>query len=130
MTETANYKFQKPGLDGAANIEVLDSNWDKADAAINAKADKLKSASVTIPVSGWKSDSASGYPYYYDISALGVTASDCVSVVIAPSSQQAAAKCGLCPTNETLAGIIRVRSSSIPPSAISAQYWVEQGKEN
>lgn len=44
MTETANYKFQKPGLDGAANIEVLDSNWDKADAAIKAEADARASA--------------------------------------------------------------------------------------
>lgn len=44
MTETANYKFQKPGPGGAANIEVLDSNWDKADAAIKAEADARASA--------------------------------------------------------------------------------------
>lgn len=96
----------------------------------NTKADKVINASITIPTTGWKSDSTSGYPYYYDISVSSVTANDCVSVVIAPSSQQTAAKCGLCPTNETLAGIIRIRSTSSPSSTISAQYWIEQGKGN
>lgn len=44
MTETTNYKFQKPGLDGAANIEVLDANWDKADGVIKAEADARAAA--------------------------------------------------------------------------------------
>ena len=38
--KTTNYNFDTPGLDGAANIEVQDANWKKADTAIAAKVDK------------------------------------------------------------------------------------------
>ena len=38
--KTTNYNFDTPGLDGAANIEVQDANWEKADTAIAAKVDK------------------------------------------------------------------------------------------
>lgn len=38
--KTTNYNFDTPGLDGAANIEVQDANWEKADTALAAKVDK------------------------------------------------------------------------------------------
>ena len=38
--KTTNYNFDTPGLDGAANIEIQDANWEKADAALAAKVDK------------------------------------------------------------------------------------------
>ena len=38
--KTTNYNFDTPGLDGAANIEVQDANWKKADTALAAKVDK------------------------------------------------------------------------------------------
>ena len=43
MTDkTTNYNFDTPGLDGAANIEVQDANWEKADTAIAAKVDEAE----------------------------------------------------------------------------------------
>ena len=38
--KTTNYNFDTPGLDGAANIEVQDANWKKADTALATKVDK------------------------------------------------------------------------------------------
>ncbi len=99
-------------------------------ADMKAKADKASSVDVTIPVSGWSTDTSVGkYPYYYDISDSTVTSNDFAKVMIAPNSQDAASACGLCPTNETLAGKIRLRSVNIPTQAIVAEYRIEQGKE-
>lgn len=84
---------------------------------------------ITIPTSGWQSDSTAGYPKYYDISVTGITAKDRAEITISHSSLDTAKTCGLCPTNETLAGKIRVRAASIPTAAISAEYWIMDGKE-
>ena len=43
-------------------------------AELAGKQDKPAAVPVTIPATGWGSDSTSGYPKYYDISAAGVTA--------------------------------------------------------
>ncbi len=97
------------------------------------KADKSAAVAFTIPnaSSSWVTDtSVADYPYYYEIPVLGVTANDYASIMIAPDSQTAAIACGLCPTNETLADKIKIRSKSIPAKAISAEYRIEQGKEN
>ena len=40
--KTTNYNFDTPGLDGAANIEVQDANWEKADTALAAKVDEAE----------------------------------------------------------------------------------------
>lgn len=92
-----------------------------------AKADKGSSEEVTIPASGWASDSSASYPNYYDIAAEGVTAKDRADVAILPESVEAAVVCGLCPTTETLEGKIRLRAASVPSSSIAAQYWVGKG---
>lgn len=42
------------------------------------KADKVNIMSLTIPASGWSSDSTAGCPYYLDIPVSGLTANDCV----------------------------------------------------
>lgn len=94
-----------------------------------AKADRAQSVAITIPATGWKSDSSGDYPHYYDIAAEGVTASDRAAITIAPGSLGTAKTCGLCATNETMAGIIRVRSTSIPAAEIAAEFWIEDGKE-
>ena len=95
-----------------------------------AKADKTNAVAVTIPVSGWNEDASSAsYPYYYDIAVTGVTASDRAEITIAPGSLDTAKACGLCPTNETMAGKIRVRATSVPAAAIAAEYWLSDGKE-
>lgn len=94
-----------------------------------AKADKAQSVAITIPATGWASDSGGDYPHYYDISAEGVTANDRAAITIAPGSLGTAKTCGLCATNETMAGKIRVRAIQVPAEAISAEFWIEDGKE-
>lgn len=96
----------------------------------NVKADKQASVSITIPTTGWGIDEASdSYPNYCDIPVAGVTAKDRVDIVIAPGSMDTAIDCGLCPTNETQAGKIRVWARTVPAGAISAEYRLSQGKE-
>lgn len=94
-----------------------------------AKADKAQSVAITIPATGWASDSGGDYPHYYDIAAEGVTANDRAAITIAPGSLGTAKTCGLCTTNETMAGKIRVRAIQVPAEAISAEFWIEDGKE-
>lgn len=95
-----------------------------------AKANKTGSTAVKIPVSGWGTDnSIATYPKYYDIAVNGITAKDRAEITIAPGSLDEAKACGLCPTNETLEGKIRVRASSVPMTAIAMECWIEDGKE-
>lgn len=95
-----------------------------------SKVDKRNGISITIPTSGWTNDtSVTAYPYKYEISVSSITAKDLVTINIAPGSQAAATACRLCPTNETIAGKIRIRAAKIPSSSISAEYWIEKGKE-
>lgn len=96
----------------------------------NVKADKQASVSITIPTTGWGIDEASdSYPNYCDIPVAGVTAKGRVDIAIAPGSMDTAIDCGLCPTNETQAGKIRVWARTVPAGAISAEYRLSQGKE-
>ena len=94
------------------------------------KTDKRNAVSITIPTSGWVSDtSVSAYPYRYEISVSSITAKDFVIINISPSSQATATACRLCPTNETVAGKIRIRAAKAPASSIAAEYWIEKAKE-
>lgn len=94
-----------------------------------AKRDRENAVSATIPSTGWQSDSNSYYPYYYDITVAGITANDGANVVIAVNSLNIASDCGLCPTNETLANKVRVRASSVPSAAMTANIWIMRGEE-
>lgn len=93
------------------------------------KADKAEATAITIPATGWNKGTDAAYPYYCDIVVEGITANDRAEITIAPGSLDKAKACGLCPTNETLAGKIRVHSIYIPEAAIAAEYWIEDGKE-
>lgn len=94
------------------------------------KADRQDSVSISIPTTGWGVDEASeSYPNYYDITAAGVTVKDRADIAIAPNSMDAAVACGMCQTNETLEGKIRVWAKTVPTEAISAEYRLNQGKE-
>lgn len=78
------------------------------------------SVSMTIPTTGWSSDNTAVYPYYYDFAVQGITADNRAEVTLAVSSLQAAADCGICPTNETIAGYIRLRAMSVPTASMVA----------
>ena len=89
------------------------------------KADKPLGVVFSLPASGWEEDAAAeAYPMYYDFA----TAKDRASVVLAPASQATAIACGLCPTNETIAGKIRFRADTAPAEAISAVYYLDEGR--
>lgn len=92
----------------------------------SAKADKPQKVSVTIPITGWGMDSGD-YPKYYDIAVDGVTVNDRARVYIAPDSQKTASACGMCSTNETLAGKVRIRAREVPAAAIQAECEIEKG---
>lgn len=89
----------------------------------STKADKVKVIPLTIPADGWASDSVAGCPYYLDITVAGLTADDCVAVVIAPASAQAAMDAGMTCT-ESMAGKLRLRAKKAPAAALSASYYI------
>ena len=91
------------------------------------KADKSEGVAVVIPTTGWSQDSGA-YPYYYDISAAGVTVKDRADLALDPASIRAAIACGMCPATETLAGVIRVRATTTPGAEMSGEYWIMKGK--
>lgn len=80
-----------------------------------------ESVSMTIPTTGWSTDSENTvYPKYYDFAVSGITANNRADVIISISSMKTASDCGLCPTNETIAGYIRLRAMNVPSAAITA----------
>ena len=98
-----------------------------ASAAADAIEDLIpESVNMTIPVNGWvngqtqNGGTSSVYPYYYDYEVSGITANNRAEITIAVGSVKAATSCGLCPTNETMSGYIRIRAAHIPTTAISA----------
>ena len=113
---------------GSLYSELAQATAEAMDEMAGDKADKSTPIDITIPTSGWQSDSTADYPSYFDINVTGVTVKDRASVDIKRASRDAAAACGLA-YNETLAGKIRLRAASAPTEAIQAQYWIEQGKE-
>lgn len=118
--------FQELAEQTAQTFSEVDTALTNID---SEKLDKTSGISAIIPVSGWGTDTSIGdYPKYYDLSVTGVTANDRASVIISPVCIQTAVSCGICPTCETLAGIIRIRSAKVPTEAISVQYWIEKGK--
>ena len=90
----------------------------------NAKEDKVKAASVIIPTTGWKQNSANTqYPYYYDIAVEGVTPAD-LAVVILPDSTD---KLGIEQINDTISNAVRIQAKATPSSVISAVIWILGG---
>lgn len=95
----------------------------------SVKADRGTAGSFTVPRTGWGSDSTADYPKYYDIPVTGLTNKDRAEVTILPASYSTVLACGLCPTNETLTGKIRIRAASVPSATIALEYWILDGKE-
>lgn len=124
MQEVALRGLQAAGAVAQAAAEAIEEVLEAV------KADKAEATAISIPTTGWSEDADGGsYPYYYDIVVAGITANDRAEITIAPGSLDTAKACGLCPMNETLAGKIRVRATSVPEAIIAAEYWIEDGKE-
>lgn len=88
--------------------------------------------SIPADASLWVLDSneESDYKWHYDVTVTDVSVVDVAIVTISRSGMESARRCGLCPQNETLAGKIRLRAISVPPSSIEAEYYVCPGKED
>lgn len=92
------------------------------------KVNRTGSVSSTIPTTGWVSDSTySDYSFRYDFSAAEVTANDLVVMTISPASLKTALSCGLCPTNQSEEGTIKVWAKSVPTSTIAIEYKIGEG---
>ena len=104
-------------------------------AAINAALSLLADAtvfpatSITIPATGWESGAAGDYAYYKDVAASDVTAADGVDVVLTAASVSVAQSCGLCPTVETLEGVLRFRAASVPQTNLTGEYRILRGPQ-
>ena len=87
------------------------------------KAAKVNVVSLSIPATGWATDSTTACPAYKDITVSGLTANDVVAVVVAPASTAIAHAAGLS-TTESRAGVLRLRAQRAPTAAISAYYYI------
>lgn len=107
--------------------EAMQQGFKEVEDALN---DLPSATSFSIPVTGWTKDTeeTSGYPYHYDLTVEGIGAEDFPIVTVAPSGQATARSCGLCPTCESLAGVIRLWAESVPTTSIAAEYWIVDGK--
>lgn len=89
------------------------------------KAAKVATAALTIPNTGWGTDSTvTGYTAYVDVTVSGLTASDVVVVMIAAKSASVADAACLCGACESLAGKLRIRAKHTPTAALSAVYYI------
>lgn len=104
--------------------QVADAAAAALDEMDGVKADKTEFVSFSIPATGWKTDSSvPGYTNYIDIAISGLTAADYVAVDVAPASSTVARAANFV-TNESRAGILRLRAASVPTATISAQYHI------
>lgn len=99
------------------------NNAQKAATALNeGKADSVVPHDLSIPITGWQTDTeVAEYPHYIDITA-DVTSTTVVSVSIDPASADVAGKAMLV-NPETRAGAIRIRAHNIPTAEISARWY-------
>ena len=95
--------------------------------SLEEKADKPLRGTLSIPATGWGSDSTTGYPYYYDLAVSGVTADDRADVTFSADALALAVDCGICPVVQTMDGYIRLRAASVPASALTADYQITKG---
>ncbi len=96
----------------------------EVDTILNTKQNISEPVSLTIPVTGWQTDSSiPGYTHYLDLSVPVILATDVVAVFVAPASKKAAEAANFTNT-ETMAGVIRLRAEKIPEQAISAEYHI------
>lgn len=115
------------GIKGNSETAYRTGNVNLTPANIGAAAAShthVSTGTVSVPTTGWGSDSTAIFPKYYDLSISGILATDRVDLIVAIASLDTALKCGLCGITEASAGKVRIRSRTVPTAAISLQYWV------
>ena len=106
-------------LQELANTTTVCSN--AMTALDNAKADKLVLHPINIPAAEWKKDI---HGYYIDLNVPGLTADDCVAVLIEPESNDAAKAAVMENRSASSEDTLRLRAWKQPTEDLAAHYYL------